>query len=426
MTVHLPRLFKWLVVGLIVTSAVVPASALFRFEWFYAGKPGVDLAGNLTSGMDADAKELWVIMYDAASPDDQRIHVFDAVKNEWVKTYSGGPEGVPMSTFRFLRIFGDNVWVGGPNGAAVLDRKTEKWKLYLPKDGLPARDVYSVELHGDEIWFGTNKGIGVLDGSGKWRYYNESNGLANNAVNFLLFDDDILWVCTEGGIDRLDTKTGQWKSFTTKDGLPGDSARRALVDGDNVWFAMKGGIARINRNTLEVKSYTMSDGLVSDEFKDIAILGKKIYFASNKGINYRDRLKEGKWKKITHKQGLPPRSDATDLAAQGDKLWIALWYEGLVRMSIPTGLAIIPPYVWIFVLGALGVAALFIIKPGAEKEEEVERKRKLEDRRRREKPQKPPYEICEGVPKKELCNRCPYNTLKAGKLYCSKFNKYIE
>jgi len=418
---RVPRSRRSIIVALAIVALAAPVSAFFKFERYYA--PNTDLTGNLTSGMDADEKELWIIMFDAESADNQGIHIFDVASNTWKKAYSSGTD-VPIAAFRFLRIFGSKVWVAGRGGAAVLDRETGKWKAYA--HGLPSSDAYSVEQKDDEIWFGTNMGLGRLDGSGNWQYYTTENGLPNNVVTYMLFDGPILWVCTEGGIAQLDTDSGTWKTYSEADGLPGTVARKALIVGDNIWFALKGGIARIDRNTGQVTSYTESDGLLSDEFKDMTVFGDKIYFASNKGVNYRSVSKEGKWKGITKKQGLPPRSDATHLAVQGDYLWIALWYEGIVRMSIPTGLAVIPVWVWIVALAGVGVAALVIVRPGARRGAAEEKEKRIEERREKAKTAKPPHELCEGVPQRQLCNRCGFNTLKAGKLYCSKYSKAIE
>jgi hypothetical protein len=210
-------------------------------------------------------------------------------------------------------------------------------------------------------------------------------------------------------------------------------ARGGLIDGDNVWIAMKGGIVLIDRTSDAITTYTQEDGLISDEYKDVEILDDKIYFASNRGVSYTKRDKPGNWKKITTKQGLPKTparsglgSDATHLAVQGDKLWIALWYEGIVQMNIPTGLAIIPVWVWIVALSVLGIAALVVIRPGSGKGEVEEKEKRIQERRKKARTTKPPFELCGGEPQRQLCNRCKFNTLKSGKLFCNKYSKPIE
>ena len=423
------RLFRPAIVMILIFSVLVPAFAIFSFKWYYAGTES--FAGNLSSGLDADESEVWYANYDSSSPDAQRINVYDISSGEWTKSFSGGPEGIPFSSFRFINLAGDQALVGGPSGAAVYDRNGDSWTPLT--EGLPSPGVQSGAIREGKIWIGTDQGIGIRDSSGSWEYITLEDGLPNPKVLYILFDGSLAWICTEGGVMKMDLDSGENKVYTSGDGLPGNVARRAVVDGNNVWFAMKGGIGKIDKSTDTVTGYTMSDGLISDEFKDVEVLDDKIYFASNKGVNYRKKDKEGNWKKITTKQGLPKTvarsglgSDATHLAVEGDKLWIALWYEGIVQMSIPTGLAIIPVWVYIIALSIAGIAALVIIRPGSGKGKVSEKEKRIQERRKKAQKSKPPFEICGGVPQRKLCNRCKFNTLKAGKLFCNKYNIPIE
>jgi hypothetical protein len=419
---------------LLITAIVVatPALALFRFEWWHDGTES--FAGNLSSGMAADETELWFANYESSAPDAQGINVFDVGSDDWVSSLSGGPEGVPISKFRFISIEGSKIVTGGSGGAAIYDRDSKKWTGVGEADGLPSKDVFSGTMREGEYWFGTNEGIGVMEGDGNWRRYTTEDGLADSKVLFLLFDGSILWAGTELGISLFDTDSGEWRNFHEEDGLPGEVARNALIDGENIWFAMKGGVAKMNRDTFEVTSYTPSShGILSDEVKDVEILGEKIYVATNKGVNYRSRTKESKWKKIVTKSGLPDTyarqgqgSDVTHIEAQGDTLWIALWYEGIVRMTIPTGLAIIPVWVYVVALGGAGIAALLWIRPGAKKGEVSEKEKKVQERRKKVKAQKPAWELCGGVPQRALCNRCKFNSLRSGNLFCAKYKIPIK
>ncbi len=424
---------KFCAIAMATMVALGPVFGIFNFqnfEWFYAGGPGGGFSGNLTSGMDADEDELWVAMYSPASPSAQQIHVYDANSQEWVKTFSGGPGGIPISIFSFVTIEEDEVITGGSEGAAIYDRSSEEWRTISVEDGLPSNSVYSGRKKDGEYWFGTNKGLSILDSSGNWRNYDMEDGLPNNKILEILFDGSIAWIFTENGLAKFDPETEAIESYTQEDGLPGTSVGSALKVGDVLWVAMKGGIARLNTESGDITSYTMDDGLLGTEWKDVAIFEDTIYFGCSKGINYIKRGEEDpNWKTITTKDGLPETSarkergsDITHLNSQGDGLWIALWYEGLVRMTIPKGLDIVPIWFWIVLLAAIGLAALLIIRPGAEKGE----KKKEKPSKRRKKTKKPSHEICGGVPKRELCNRCNFNTLRGGELYCSKYKKPIE
>lgn len=425
----LSPVFRPLIVVTVVVSVLIPAYAIFSFKWYYAGIES--FAGNLSSGLDADDREVWYANYDPASPDAQRINVYDISSGTFTKSFSGGPEGIPFSSFRFIHLAGDEVLIGGTKGAAVYDRNDDTWTLIA--DGLPAIDVYSGNIREGKYWIGTESGIGIRDSEGNWEYITTDDGLPNSKVLCIQFDGSMAWVCTEGGVMKMDTSTGDVKVFTNADGLPGNVARNVLIDGNNIWLAMKGGIGKIDKTTDAVTAFTMDNGLISNEYKDIEVLGDNIYFASNKGVSYTKKDKDSNWKKITTKQGLPKTaarsglgSDATHLAVEGDKLWIALWYEGIVQMSIPTGLAIIPVWVYIIALSAAGIIALIIIRPGSGRGEVEEKEKRIQERRKKAQTSKPPHELCGGVPQRQLCNRCKFNTLKAGKLFCNKYSIPIE
>ena len=56
---------------------------------------------------------------------------------------------------------GEWLYVGGLEGACVLDLCSQKWKRL--KDELPSSVVLSVAVDGDRVYFGTNSGIARVD-----------------------------------------------------------------------------------------------------------------------------------------------------------------------------------------------------------------------------------------------------------------------
>jgi hypothetical protein len=422
------RCVRVAVVLSLAIAVSTPVYALLKFTWFYTGNEP-SFGGNLCSGLASYQNEIWYANYPPGSP--HKICVYNADTGEWT-SIQGGLEGMPVSAFRFIDLQEDRVLVGGASGGALLDRGSGEWTEFGKESALPTHDLYSGTIRGDKIWFGTGEGIAILDSSGEWEYITTDDGLPNPKIFTMVFDGTELWVGTEDGILRLDTESEEKTTYSEADGLPGAVCREILIDGNNVWLALKGGIGRIDKVTGDVTSYTQSShNLLSDEYKDIAIFGDKIYFACNRGVDYTSTSKEAKWKKITRKQGLPKTeertySDATHLVVHGDSLWIALWYEGIVQMTIPTGLAVVPVWVWVVVFGAIGVVALIVVRPGGGGGEQAEKEKRIEERRKKARTTKPPWETCGGVPQRQLCNRCKFNTLKAGSLFCNKYSISIK
>jgi signal transduction histidine kinase len=75
------------------------------------------------------------------------------------------------------------------------------------------------------VWLGTwGNGLQKFDPrSGKFEYYYEHQGLANNFVKGMVFDESgNLWISTERGISQFQPADGRFRNFTIDDGLQGD------------------------------------------------------------------------------------------------------------------------------------------------------------------------------------------------------------
>lgn len=71
--------------------------------------------------------------------------------------------------------------------------------------------------------FGLNKILKDADGSYHITYYSEKDGLPNNSIYGILEDKNArLWISTNKGLARFDTKTETFKNYNIKDGLQAD------------------------------------------------------------------------------------------------------------------------------------------------------------------------------------------------------------
>jgi signal transduction histidine kinase/DNA-binding response OmpR family regulator len=82
-----------------------------------------------------------------------------------------------------------------------------------------------IRLPNDELWIGTEGGgvCKVVDSElePKFIAYTEKNGLSNNVVKNILFDDEYnLWISTNIGLNKLNTKDFSIRKFNMSDGLP--------------------------------------------------------------------------------------------------------------------------------------------------------------------------------------------------------------
>jgi ligand-binding sensor domain-containing protein/signal transduction histidine kinase len=210
-----------------------------------------------------------------------------------------------------------NLWVGTYNhGLLRLDRRTGHFKTYLHNPVDPyslSNDIVTSFLvdHNGTLWVATDDGLNrfnaatgrftvykfdpqrrmsyldlVEDGKGAMWLGTDSSGLhrfdpatgqstayehdidhpgtlSDNRVNSVHFDrSGTMWVGTQNGLDKFDSKTGTFTVYTRRDGLPGNAVSCMLEDdhGD-LWMSTNNGIANFDPRSAAVRSYSTAEGL---------------------------------------------------------------------------------------------------------------------------------------------------------------------
>ncbi len=105
-------------------------------------------------------------------------------------------------------------------------------------------DVRAVLPADDALWLATAGGLVRIGwNDGRWSFFNETDGLADNSLYSISEQGDMLWIGTEGGASRLDRQTGEWRTFTTQDGLSSNHGVLVHFDGQRVWAGTRNGIS---------------------------------------------------------------------------------------------------------------------------------------------------------------------------------------
>jgi ABC-type branched-subunit amino acid transport system substrate-binding protein len=112
-----------------------------------------------------------------------------------------------------VKVNGDDVWAGTEHGLALL--RDGKWRSWQEEDGLVHQAVSSIDIDPKtgEIFVGTLGGISIFDGKEFKTLTEETVGLINNCVfGVTLFGED-LWVATFDGISRYNRRTGKCTNY---------------------------------------------------------------------------------------------------------------------------------------------------------------------------------------------------------------------
>jgi len=136
---------------------------------------------NATSLCFDSKNKLWVGLYGGG------INLFDIQKRVFVKRYlkdSKDPYSlIDNNVLDIYKAKNGGIWIATLDGGLNhFNLKTNRFKSYLKRDGLPSNNVLSIiEDTSENIWFGTHKGLAKLDKeSDKIKFFDTSDGLTDN------------------------------------------------------------------------------------------------------------------------------------------------------------------------------------------------------------------------------------------------------
>lgn len=148
----------------------------------------------------------------------------------------------------------------------------------VDKFPLPNDKVSDIQPLGPLIWIGSEvNGLYAYDPQirrivHRLRYVaTDSASLVSNHVWCLAADPHnpaLLWVGTQEGLGRLDTRTMRFTNWTQKQGLPNATIHTLLTDRQGqLWFSTLKGVSRMNPRSGQMRHFTTADGLLDIEYK---------------------------------------------------------------------------------------------------------------------------------------------------------------
>jgi signal transduction histidine kinase/ligand-binding sensor domain-containing protein len=166
------------------------------------------------------------------------------------------------------------------------------------------------------IWVGTKIGLYLYNREqdnfiGFWHTKNDARSLSHSNVTCINEDmNGTIWIGTVNGLNRYDEKTKVFVRYSEKEGLSDNVISNLLFDDKgNMWLTANKGLSKINversmnfrlsdsTNILEVRNYNIEDGLQGIEFRlNSSYKSKKgeFYLGGTNGYNqfYPDSVKD--------------------------------------------------------------------------------------------------------------------------------------
>ncbi len=197
----------------------------------------------------------------------------------------------------------NNIWIGTSEGGVnKYDRETGNFTQYNhdpynPNTISHRRVLAIIEDHFGALWIGTEGGgLNKLEaGQDKFIHYRSTPGnlrsLSDDIV-LSLFEDkkETLWIGTQSGLNKYDRETDSFSFYNEDQGLI-NNAVRGIIDDDhgNLWLSTNKGISRFNPETESFKNYTELNGLQAGQFSIGAVYKSEdgmLYFGGAMGLNY--------------------------------------------------------------------------------------------------------------------------------------------
>jgi len=180
------------------------------------------LPGNRINTIHEDMLDrLWVGTYSGLAHLDRNTDRFVRIPSD-----RDDPGALSDPVISCLLADTDILWVGTQNGLNSLDPITGAIERYgAGEQGLVHPTVLSLSREpagqGTGLWIGTRGGLSYLDRkTDQFRTYTVRDGLPNQRVLGILADDaGYLWLSTGFGLARMDPRSGTFKSYGLRHGL---------------------------------------------------------------------------------------------------------------------------------------------------------------------------------------------------------------
>ena len=211
------------------------------------------------------------------------LSVFDGKK---FKTYNFS-YGIGDGNIISIKVDGKNIWLGTSSGLSVFDGKKFKTFDHRIFTGIEGRYTIINCIESDDvgnIWLGTEDGLLKFDGV-RFHLFSIHNALTNRIVQDLLYDNNCLWIATNGGLVKMQNEKFQNIKNTNFKNIPITSINKSK-DGVLIISTSGKGVFFYDPNSFITTS--SSEGLLTNEsINDIKADNNGILWACGNGGLYK-------------------------------------------------------------------------------------------------------------------------------------------
>ena len=246
------------------------------------------------------------------------------------------------------------------------------WQIYQPSKVVQDREkrgrisdrILALQISAGQVWMATNTGLLKFDSKMQnWDWHHQEMGLVSDRISSLGMTGNTIWIATNHGLSKFGTLSGKWINYAAERTLPSANVLAVGEDTSGVWLATPKAISLFNPNTERWKTYTNEEGLGGGRVACLDVVGNYVWIGTDQGISRFDKSDETWTYFQAAKSGLVADEITTTLV-DGKHIWIGT-HLGLNRYENTTGewrafstrlglagdrindLAADPSYVWV-------------------------------------------------------------------------------
>lgn len=270
-----------------------------KVEKFYSepGKKNTLSENNLYGLYCDDEGYIWVGTYN------QGLNKIN-INTKEISIYKNNPNDENSIPGNYIRdIFKDNnndIWVATDKGLAKLEKGKGTFKSYdskiYDKNSLIGDEVFTIiQDKSGLIWVGTYSGISIFDPDNNIKHYKNNpldpNSLSENAVHGIYEDKDgLVWVGTNSNgvniIDRKDDKILHINKKTTSNAFSDDCINDITGKDNIVYIATNNGVNKVDKDKKTITVYNKKDGICEDNIRSLLLDSKGyLWIGTNDGVS---------------------------------------------------------------------------------------------------------------------------------------------
>ncbi|MEG1423258.1 MAG: two-component regulator propeller domain-containing protein [Peptostreptococcaceae bacterium] len=272
-----------------------------KIEYFTSGKDKNSISEDNVYGLKYDNKGyMW------AGTFKEGLNKID-IQTGQVKVYKNNPNDKHSLGGNFikdiLRDSSGNLWVGTNGGLSRYNDETDdftSWnnKIY-DKASLVEDEIFTIiEDTSGMIWLGTYAGISIFNPNNKIEHYKkdpfDKNTINDNVIHGMYEDDDgLLWIGTNSkGVNIVDRKNNTVKYIDKNSEmypLSDDSVNDIKGYEDLIFVATNNGVNKIDKSNKTIILYTEEDGLPDNNSRTLFLDSKGcLWIGSTNGVSILD------------------------------------------------------------------------------------------------------------------------------------------